>query len=534
MEKIFKFVCCGNVDDGKSTLLGRLMFDLGKLKKDQIEDAIRASKKYGSKELEYSMFLDGLLEERGQQITIDVAHRYFDHENIRFHILDCPGHEQYTGNMAIACSQANTAVLVIDINKLITEQTKKHLEICGLFQIQNLIVCLNKCDTINWDKKKIDFAIREIEKFLFGYRFDYKIIPVSALNGDNIVKSIIKGESVIDSLVKYARDEKKERGFVCHIQNTKMANGERYYYGLSQGESPLNSELNLYPDKRKIVITKKPGIDCFQIQGDHDIYRGHCISSKEILASNVIKSKIIWFRPKTGDMILKHGTRCVKINDLKEDLLKLEEEILFENINENKENGFGIIIDNPTKNTIGCAIFLMNDENTASHKYGSKQGKVYWFTGLSSSGKTTFAKKFMESFSIKPVLLEADEIRTYVNYDLGYNPGDLLKNVDKIAGIARILSRQGFDVVVTCVSKFSEQRRKIREMIGKENYSEIYLRCDPDTRKKRDSKGLFNALSGKLISDYEEGTADITLDTSFTPYEDNFKELLKLKEEKIR
>ena len=101
MKHLFKFICCGNVDDGKSTLIGRLLLDTNNVKKDQIEDALKASHKNGSAQLEPAMLLDGLLDEREQQITIDVAHRYFDYNDIRFHILDCPGHEQYTKNRLV-------------------------------------------------------------------------------------------------------------------------------------------------------------------------------------------------------------------------------------------------------------------------------------------------------------------------------------------------------------------------------------------------------------------------------------------------
>ena len=117
MKQIFKFICCGNVDDGKSTLIGRMLLDTGNVKKDQLEDAKKASLKNGSDKIELAMLLDGLLSEREQQITIDIAHRYFDYHGIRFHILDCPGHKQYTKNMAIAAAEVDTAIVVIDVTK---------------------------------------------------------------------------------------------------------------------------------------------------------------------------------------------------------------------------------------------------------------------------------------------------------------------------------------------------------------------------------------------------------------------------------
>ena len=138
MNCLFKFICCGSVDDGKSTLIGRLLIDSGNVKKDQLEDTLKASKRNGSDILELAMLLDGLMAEREQQITIDIAHRYFDYQDIRFHILDCPGHKQYTQNLAIAAAQADTAVVVIDVTKGISDQTRRHIEICSDFRIKRM------------------------------------------------------------------------------------------------------------------------------------------------------------------------------------------------------------------------------------------------------------------------------------------------------------------------------------------------------------------------------------------------------------
>ena len=135
MDNLYKFICCGSVDDGKSTLLGRLLLNTGNIKEDQLDDARKISQQKGFENIELGLLLDGLLDEREQQITIDVAHRFFDFDNTRFHILDCPGHEQYTKNMAIAAAEAQAAVLVIDLTKGVSPQTLRHIEICSLFQI---------------------------------------------------------------------------------------------------------------------------------------------------------------------------------------------------------------------------------------------------------------------------------------------------------------------------------------------------------------------------------------------------------------
>ena len=192
MQNIFKFICCGNVDDGKSTLIGRLLVNTNNVKRDQLDDALKASKKNGSEKMEFAMLLDGLLAEREQQITIDIAHRFFDYKDIRFHILDCPGHEQYTKNMAIAAAEVNTAIVVIDSTKGIKPQTLKHIEICNLFNVKNLLIALTKTDLLpqNFETKNSNPILQKLEEeiitHLASYQFNYEIIPVSAITGFNM------------------------------------------------------------------------------------------------------------------------------------------------------------------------------------------------------------------------------------------------------------------------------------------------------------------------------------------------------------
>ena len=231
MNQIFKFICCGNVDDGKSTLIGRILLDTDNVTKDQLMDAKKASIQNGSKKTQLSMLLDGLISERQQQITIDIAHRYFDYKDIRFHILDCPGHSQYTKNMATAAAQADSAIVVIDVTKGISEQTKKHIEICSFFKLKNVCICLTKCDLITdvngiIDSKRIDNISNDINDLMKSYDFNYKIIPISSITRFNIDK-------VLETICLFAKESKKDseniKDTVIHIQKAKIYDGERYY-----------------------------------------------------------------------------------------------------------------------------------------------------------------------------------------------------------------------------------------------------------------------------------------------------------------
>ena len=260
MKNLFKFICCGNVDDGKSTLIGRLLLDTNNVKKDQLTDALKASERNGSDKIELAMLLDGLLAEREQQITIDIAHRFFDYQDTRFHILDCPGHEQYTKNMAIAAAEADTAIVVIDITKGIKPQTLKHIEICSLFHIKNLLICLTKADLITWagevDENKLLPLKQEIESVLKNYTFKYQLIPVSAVSGYNIKK--VLSFLTKRAIEKQTEDENNNKK-ITHVLSSKLYQGTRYYYAksvfldnIAEGDS-----LTVYPQNSIVTISKK-------------------------------------------------------------------------------------------------------------------------------------------------------------------------------------------------------------------------------------------------------------------------------------
>ncbi|MEN9973674.1 MAG: hypothetical protein RIS20_2021 [Bacteroidota bacterium] len=187
-KDILRFTTAGSVDDGKSTLIGRLLYDCKQIPQDQIELVQRISERKGLSEIDLSLFTDGLKDERAQGITIDVAYRYFTTENRKFIIADTPGHLQYTRNMVTGASTANAAIILIDARKGVVEQTRRHSFIASLLQIQHLIVCVNKMDLVNYSKEAFEQIVSSFQDFSAKLAIvDVQFIPVSALNGDNIV-----------------------------------------------------------------------------------------------------------------------------------------------------------------------------------------------------------------------------------------------------------------------------------------------------------------------------------------------------------
>src|SRR6202044_247278 len=187
--EILRLNTCGSVDDGKSTLIGRLLYDSKSLMEDQIEALERSADITGGGQINLANLTDGLRAEREQGITIDVAYRYFATPRRKFIVADTPGHVQYTRNMVTGASTANLSIVLVDARLGVIEQTRRHTYIAALLGIPHLVIAINKMDLVEWKQKRFQEIRDEIEEFLpkLGVFRDVKFIPISALNGDNVV-----------------------------------------------------------------------------------------------------------------------------------------------------------------------------------------------------------------------------------------------------------------------------------------------------------------------------------------------------------
>lgn len=226
MGGLLKFITCGSVDDGKSTLIGHMLYDAKLLYADQ-ERALELESKLGSMggEIDYSLLLDGLIAEREQGITIDVAYRYFATENRSFIVADTPGHEEYTRNMAVGASFAELAIILVDASQGILIQTKRHARICSLMGIRHFVFAVNKMDLVYYSQKEFEKIEKEINEFARKLDLrDITVIPVSATNGDNVTNRLnnmnwYKGKTLIEYLETVDVDDAlMEEGLVLPVQ----------------------------------------------------------------------------------------------------------------------------------------------------------------------------------------------------------------------------------------------------------------------------------------------------------------------------
>lgn len=187
-RELLRFTTAGSVDDGKSTLIGRLLYDSKSIFQDQLNAVEESSKKKGLEHVDFSLLTDGLKDERTQGITIDVAYRYFSTPKRKFIIADTPGHIQYTRNMVTGASTANLALILIDVRNGVVEQTKRHSFIASLLQIPHAIVCVNKMDLVDYSEEAFNKVVKEYEEFSAKMAIkDIRYVPISALHGSNVV-----------------------------------------------------------------------------------------------------------------------------------------------------------------------------------------------------------------------------------------------------------------------------------------------------------------------------------------------------------
>ena len=207
-KDLLRFLTAGSVDDGKSTLIGRLLFDSKKIYEDQLDALERDSKRVGNAgdHIDYALLLDGLKAEREQGITIDVAYRYFSTNKRKFIIADTPGHEQYTRNMITGGSTANLAVILVDARTGVITQTKRHSFLVSLLGIKHVVLAVNKMDLVDFSEERFNEIVTEYKQFVSKLNIpDVQYIPLSALEGDNVVKKSdrtpwYKGKSLLDFL----------------------------------------------------------------------------------------------------------------------------------------------------------------------------------------------------------------------------------------------------------------------------------------------------------------------------------------------
>ena len=424
---LLRFNTCGSVDDGKSTLIGRLLYDSKSLMEDQIEALERSADITGAGQINLANLTDGLRAEREQGITIDVAYRYFATPHRKFIIADTPGHVQYTRNMVTGASTANLSIILIDARQGVIEQSRRHAIIASLLRIPHLVVAINKMDLVGWSRERFDEIKEQFEEFLPRLDIkDVKFIPVSALNGDNIVTPSANtpwypGPTLLGHLetVHIASDWNLSN-FRFPVQWVNRPNNPtdpslHDFRGLSGqiagGIVRTGQKVMVLPAGFTTTVKEIWTVDgplerafCPQsvtlvLEHDLDVSRGDVIVDAEDLpgSSNDLHAKVCWMNPRPlapgRQYLLKHSNQTVKaavtaiehrinistldkedgvaelaMNDLGEIRVKTAKPLIFDGYTTNRLTGSFILIEPGTNATVAAGMLLPPAE-TAKPEY---------------------------------------------------------------------------------------------------------------------------------------------------------------------
>ena len=405
---LLRFITCGSVDDGKSTLIGRMLYESQMIFDDQVASLKNDSKKYGTQgeNIDFALLVDGLSAEREQGITIDVAYRFFSSSKRKFIVADTPGHEQYTRNMATGASTAELAILLVDARNGILTQTKRHSFIVSLLGIKNIILAINKMDLVNYDKNIYEKISSEYKLFSKKLNFEnIQSIPISALNGDNIHKKSkymkwYNNKTLFDYLETTKTKIQSSNSFVLPVQSVNRPNlNFRGYSGtIAEGKIRKGDELISLPSNQKVKVKDifvgerslktanlKQSIT-LTIDKEIDTSRGDILCSKNstVDMADQFNVNVIWMSEDkgfTGRTYLAkiHNISTsikimnikkiydvntlefaagneLKLNDVAEISISLNKTIPFSTFKENKILGSLIIIDPINNQTIGMGM----------------------------------------------------------------------------------------------------------------------------------------------------------------------------------
>jgi sulfate adenylyltransferase large subunit len=408
-KKLLRFIACGSVDQGKSTLIGRLLYETKSLFDDQVDALARESRNHGTQggELDLALVLDGLAAEREQKITIDVAYRFFTTERRKFIVADAPGHEQYTRNMATGASTADLALLVVSAETRLTAQTKRHLLIVSALGVRQIVTAVNKMDLVGWSQSA--FAKLEVEFRAFVKELDFDdicFIPVAAASGDNVVSRSdhmdwYRGPTLLDHLERVPITH-TSRGEVFRMPVQWVNRPDpafRGYSGLvAGGEVHPNMRVQVLPSGQwarvERIVTADGDLDravagqaiTLTLTGEIDVSRGDVIAEIDGPAPVTARlcARLVWMDEEplipgksyllklaagTATATLEPSLRvfdldtreltptdCLQINGIGTGILELNRPIAADRYADNKETGSFILIDSESYDTVGVGM----------------------------------------------------------------------------------------------------------------------------------------------------------------------------------
>ncbi|HEX8481532.1 MAG TPA: adenylyl-sulfate kinase [Allosphingosinicella sp.] len=547
-KTLLRLITCGSVDDGKSTLLGRLLFETGAAFDDELAAC-------GD---DLSRLVDGLEAEREQGITIDVAYRFFATDKRKFIVADAPGHEQYTRNLVTGASTADLALVLVDARKGVLTQTRRHSYLCRLLGVSHFVLLVNKMDCVGFDRSAFDRIVADYAAL--GEAFT--AIPVSARGGDNVTARSAAmpwydGPSLLDHLERVEPGAEGGGPFAMPVQWVSRHERRGFAGMVASGSVRLGDPVRVMPAGTRATV-RRIGLGNAELEEavagqsvmlsfaeEVDCSRGDVIASAAHPpdTADQFEAVIVWMAeeelvagrqyalklaaqsalatihtPKyeidvnTLEQVPAHG---LQLNGIGVANLWTDRPLVFEAYEDNRDLGGFILIDRVTGETVAAGLIrhaLRRSQNLhlqaldvsreARSAIKGQRPRLLWFTGLSGAGKSTIAnlvEKKLHLAGRHTFLLDGDNVRLGLNRDLGFSDADRAENIRRVGETARLMLDAGLIVLAAFISPFRAERRMVREMLDEGDFIEVFVDVPLAVAEERDPKGLYaKARDGRI------------------------------------
>jgi len=549
---LLRLLTCGSVDDGKSTLIGRLLLDAGGVYDDQ-------------RELDPALIVDGLKAEREQGITIDVAYRYFTTPRRSFIIADTPGHEQYTRNMVSGASTCDLAVLLVDARHGLRPQTRRHAAIASLLGIRHLVLVVNKMDLVGFSQSVYDTICADFRTFAAKLTaVDVQCLPVAALRGENVVHrsasmpwfdgstllhtletvQVATGRNTIDLRLPVqlvCRPDEGVRGYQGSVRSGTVRVGDELVALPSGTPARVSAIIGV---EGRTDVAGAPEAVTVELDANVDVSRGDVLvpARNQPHVGHHLDAMLVWmgeaplavggrYRVKhlattsgatvTGidyrlnvDDLHRAATDRLQMNEFGRCQIDCDRPLMWDPYERNRATGAFIVIDPVTYDTVGAGMLVDRLPESVAVREAAESTSAattrpvpltIWLTGLSGSGKSTIAavvERRLRATGVPCLTLDGDVMRTGLNSDLGFSAADRRENVRRNAEVAKLFNQQGFVVLVPVISPFLADRAQARTIIGPDRFREVWVHAPLDVCEARDVKGLYKRARAGEVAEF--------------------------------
>ncbi len=552
MTTLLRVSTAGNVDDGKSTLIGRLLVETNSVPLDTLEAIRKASKDFEGG-FDYSLITDGLSSEQEQKITIDVAYRYFRSDKRQFILADTPGHAQYTRNMVTGASTSDVAIVLVDVSKGVTTQSRRHAIISSLLGVSHLIVAVNKMDLAEFAEDKFLAVKEQFSDFSANLNIkDIRFVPVCALHGDNVVARSAKmpwyeGDTLsqlLDGL--YTKSDQNLTEFRFAVQRVVPTPNGRLYMGrIASGEIKVGDPVVVLPaghEAKVSEVTTPTGTGSgssgqsisLKLDREIDVSRGDMLAAPDNMpiVDTTFDSHLIWldeaaFIP-SQIYWMKHGTawtrarveeidhkidvdtldrvpaQGISLNEIAKVSVSALRPLAFDPYAQNRETGSFILVDPATERTVAGGL-IIDRVSMARRTVDPGQRKTILFTGLSGAGKSSIAERVYKSLKLAGIpatWLDGDSLRKGLSKDLKFTKEARQENLRRMAEVAKLFNNEGLHVVASFIAPLEEHRDLVREIVGEDAFVEVFVDASLEVCAKRDPKGWYKLNKAGQIKEF--------------------------------